>query len=54
MAKSQNKSGRETRKAKAAAGKTKDKLPRYLSESDGGQIQIPTGRPATGKPTAKT
>lgn len=53
MAKSQKKSGRETRKTKAAAGKTKDKLPRYLSESAGGQIQIPTGQPPTGKPAAK-
>lgn len=53
MAKSQKKSGREARKTKAADGKTKSKLPRYLADEQPTHVQIPTGQAGAGKPAAK-
>jgi hypothetical protein len=53
MAKSQKKSGRETRKPKAGSGApSKGKLPRYLRDSEGEHVQIPKFKPEKKAPPA--
>mgnify|MGYP006426201381 CR=1 FL=1 len=51
MAKSQNKSGRETRKSKNDQPSGK-KVPRYLREGEGAHVDIPTFKPAKKTPAA--
>lgn len=51
MAKSQNKSGRETRKTKNEQPSGK-KLPRYLRESGAAQVEIPAFKPTKKAPPA--
>jgi hypothetical protein len=50
-AKSQNKSGRETRKTKSAQASGK-KLPRYLRESGEAHVEIPAYKPSKKSPPA--